>query len=978
MQLFQPTATYTTHELAYNLLPIGKGLFLAEAFIAAIGKMGSVTYMIQKVQQKNVASFGFDITPNRKEIFSIINDLQAKNLEKKYNPPRRRPKSLLELLEDPDLKKKITQQVQQQVDRFLTLVKAENGILCMDVQKKVRIDDVRLRFAKAELQAHASFKRTPNGMEYQLQLGEEGAIFQINQRNVAVLCNEPAWVTVSNRVYQVAHINGNMLKPFIKKKKVQVPEKHIRTYFNFIKKVATKINIEAEGFAVVEERQLQSCELQLQQNIFDKSFGIQAKMIYPSHAFYWQDSKEQRVGVDFSDPKAISIRKVYRDQAAEKVFVQKLKALDLIVGTDNLFRPQGEVTTWYLPEWLLQRQQALRKAGFTIKNLKIDGSEVIAAIPKVTFGLNKGNDWLDIHGVVTVGKFEFPFLKLANHIRENDPLYRLPDGTYFLIPQEWLTKYKGLVEFAKNKEGNLRLSKSQFPLLKDLAIEGWDDKQEEEEDTFSPSQYLKATLRPYQLEGAKWLVRHHRNEFGACLADDMGLGKTLQTITLLLYAKEERQQNATQPSTKKAVQGGLFEDTPTDNFNTPLQALVVLPASLVYNWEHEIRKFAPTLSTYKHMGAKRHKDIRLIQNFDVILTTYQTALRDVATLEQLDLEYIVLDESQYIKNKDSKIFKAINKLPSRHRVSLSGTPIENSLSDLWAQMQFINPDLLRSFRFFKQEFITPIEKQGDEEKTERLRTLIQPFLLRRTKEMVAKDLPDLTEQVFYSEMTKEQKKLYEKEKAAARNYLLENYDATNFKFHSIVLTTLNKLRQIANDPRLVRPDYTGGAGKFADVMEQLAVLEKGEHKTLLFSTYVKHLELYEAQFLDNHTHYSKLIGSFSKNQRQQNIDKFEKDAKVKHFLISLKAGGTGLNLTAAEYVFILDPWYNPSAERQAIARAHRIGQTKNVMAIKFITKGTIEEKILKMQEKKAQLVEDIIESRARAKFTKRDIEFLLE
>ena len=480
------------------------------------------------------------------------------------------------------------------------------------------------------------------------------------------------------------------------------------------------------------------------------------------------------------------------------------------------------------------------------------------------------------------------------------------------------------------------------------------------------------------------MLGHYKNDLGACLADDMGLGKTLETIAVLLHAKEQKSNKsatdklATRNPQPATPQLDLFQTiTYPNDIYQPLRAIIILPASLVFNWEREIKKFAPSLMVYKHVGPKRHQTVKLVSSFDVILTTYHTALRDIDLLKMIEFTYIVLDESQQIKNKDSKIFKATNQLQGDHKISLSGTPIENSLSDLWAQMQFINPDLLGGFRFFKEEFIKPIEKLQDEDKKEQLKKLIQPYLLRRTKESVAKDLPELTTKVFYSTMTAEQKKLYEKEKSAARNFLLDNFDATDGKYQFKVLSSLTKLRQLANHPVLTKADYQKEAGKFQDVLEHLEVIHKGGHKTLLFSSFVKHLDLFKNHFEKNNQSFYRLTGQLSQQERKKQIDQFESDAAIQSFLISIKAGGTGLNLTAADYVFILDPWWNPSIEKQAIARAHRIGQNNQVFAIKFITKDSIEEKILKLQEKKARLAEEIIEGKGSMAFSKDEIKFLL-
>ena len=492
-----------------------------------------------------------------------------------------------------------------------------------------------------------------------------------------------------------------------------------------------------------------------------------------------------------------------------------------------------------------------------------------------------------------------------------------------------------------------------------------------------PGKKLKADLRPYQLEGVRWLIKLYRNGLGACLADDMGLGKTLQTISVLLYAKEQKAAAPDPAATGNQLD--LFATSAGDEeFLQALNALIVLPASLVFNWEAEIKKFAPTLSIYKHVGQRRYTDIRLLRRFDVILTTYQTALRDEELLGQMEFEYIILDESQQIKNRESKIFHSVHDLRGKHRVSLSGTPIENSLSDLWAQMQFINPDLLGNYSFFKREFITPIERHQVEDKKLRLRNLVAPYMLRRTKEEVAKDLPPLTTQVFYSEMTPEQKKLYEREKSAARNFLLENYDANSPQYRILVLQSLTKLRQLVNHPRLVSEEYTKESGKFNDILEQWDTIRRSNHKALFFSSFVQYLSLFREEFEQRKQQFSWLTGDLTANKRVEEIKKFEANPEVQSFLISIKSGGTGLNLTAADYVFILDPWWNPTTEQQAIARAHRIGQDKNVIAIKFITKDSIEEKILKLQDKKSKLAEDIIENVNRAEFSRGDIEFLLE
>lgn len=316
-------------------------------------------------------------------------------------------------------------------------------------------------------------------------------------------------------------------------------------------------------------------------------------------------------------------------------------------------------------------------------------------------------------------------------------------------------------------------------------------------------------------------------------------------------------------------------------------------------------------------------------------------------------------------------------MPTRHKLSLSGTPIENSLSDLWAQMFFINPGLLGSYGEFQKHYLLPIERQQDERQKESLRELVKPYLLRRTKEEVAKDLPPLTERIYYSEMTEDQSKLYEAEKSRARNFLLEQYSRNNTQYFMLVQQTLMRLRQIVNHPRMINPEYDKQSGKFQDILEEWDVIQRSGHKVLFFSSFVTYLNYFKEIWDAQNRPYSWLTGDLSSKNRKAEVEKFQNDPKVQTFFISIKAGGTGLNLTAADYVFILDPWWNPFVEKQAIARAHRIGQDKNVISLKFITRNSIEEKILNLQVRKKQLAADIIEQTENGHFSQEDLAYLL-
>ncbi len=358
------------------------------------------------------------------------------------------------------------------------------------------------------------------------------------------------------------------------------------------------------------------------------------------------------------------------------------------------------------------------------------------------------------------------------------------------------------------------------------------------------------------------------------------------------------------------------------------------------------------------------------------MTTYQTAVLDLEILKKQTFTYVILDESQQIRNKNSKVFKALHTLHTKYKISLSGTPIENSLSDLWSQMEFINPKILGSYAFFKEHFQTPIEKLRDAQTIQNLKTLVDPFILRRTKEQVAPDLPELIEKVHYSEMSVEQAKVFEREKSAARNHLL-GLDKSGGQYKMHVLASLTKLRQIANHPKLADENYTDESGKFDDITSQIQTIVRSNHKVLVFSSFKAHLQLVSTWLEGENIPYVLLTGDHSSDQRQDAVHAFQENEGIQVFLISIKAGGTGLNLTAADYVFILDPWWNPFVERQAIARAHRIGQQNNVMVTRFISKNSIEEKILLLQESKKSLSSDIIDLAEMPDLSEDNLELLL-
>ena len=440
-------------------------------------------------------------------------------------------------------------------------------------------------------------------------------------------------------------------------------------------------------------------------------------------------------------------------------------------------------------------------------------------------------------------------------------------------------------------------------------------------------------------------------KWGGCLADDMGLGKTIQVLTFL-----QSQINRKPKQTN----------------------LVVAPTTLVFNWLREIEKFCPEMEVYLHQGLDRKRDKKVFKKHSLVLTSYGIMSNDIEFLSDFQFNYVVLDESQAIKNPAAKRYKAACLLKAKNRIVLTGTPIENNTFDLYAQMNFLNRGILGSVQLFKEQFSNPIDKEGDEIKIELLKKMVYPFILRRTKELVAKELPPKTEDILYCELDKGQRKVYEAFKTEYRKKVLGKIEESGLAKSGIyVLEGMLKLRQICDSPAILsnEEDYGNESVKIEELVRHIEE-KTGQHKILVFSQFVTMLQLIKQELDSREINYEYLDGST--RDRQACVDRFQTDDKCRVFLISLKAGGVGLNLTEADYVFLVDPWWNPQVEVQAIDRTHRIGQTKKVFAYKMICKDTIEEKVLKLQEKKKSIAKDLISSEKSfvKNLTKADIEDL--
>ncbi len=454
------------------------------------------------------------------------------------------------------------------------------------------------------------------------------------------------------------------------------------------------------------------------------------------------------------------------------------------------------------------------------------------------------------------------------------------------------------------------------------------------ESDFEVPEHLQGVMRNYQIFGHRWLRTLEKYGFGGILADDMGLGKTLQVISVLSAAKSE------------------------GNAGT---SLVVCPASLIYNWLEELSRFSPELNAVAVAGNQfeRAEIIERIEDYDVAVTSYDLLKRDISVYGKIGFHYEIIDEAQYIKNHSTAAAKSVKVIRSRTRFALTGTPIENRLSELWSIFDYLMPGFLYGYETFRKELEAPIAKKSDPLATEKLKRMTSPFILRRLKSDVLKDLPDKIEEVRYAAFDTQQRRIYDAQVAHMKG-LLEKTDQTTLSKSKIqILAELTRIRQICCDPSLLFEDYSGESAKRLACMELVKSAIEGEHKILLFSQFTSMLELLESDLNAEGISYYKIIGSTPKQERVELVQKFNSDA-TSVFLISLKAGGTGLNLTGADVVIHYDPWWNVAAQNQATDRAHRIGQTKIVSVYRIIVKNSVEEKILELQESKKDLADEIL------------------
>lgn len=818
------------------------------------------------------------------------------------------------------------------------------------------------------------FERNETQTRYQLKVYLHDKELPLFGRSCTIVANDPCLLLYRNQLLAFEKLNAKKLLPFFEKEYVSVPNTIEEKYYSgFILKTIRDYDVEARGFEIFRNEADKRAELVLESNLQLQPV-LTLHFYYGNAKFLMTSGKQTAVSLQRAGDSFV-FRKTKRDRHWEQKIIAQLHDIGLM-EKDGFFSLKGldvlepQNATYHLVGWLSDRGAELKAAGVTLKQ---DASEkkYFTGERQLEVKTKTKGDWFDVYAVVRFGDFTVPFIRLKKYILNDIREFVLPNGEVAVLPDEWFARYKGLLPFGKDTGDAIRFKKHHYTLLEN-AIEHPDKaiKQKflqllraDKQDLGVPKK-LKATLRNYQEEGYRWMYGLYNNGLGGCLADDMGLGKTLQTLTLLLQLKRSKPNAASFSNLQPTPQLDIFSPaTETEEIGQPA-SLIVVPTSLVHNWYNEIQKFTPALKVFSYVGVQRKKVeniAHIAAYYDVIITTYGTLRNDIDLLSRTEFFYLMLDESQSIKNSGSKTYKALMGMRAQHKLVITGTPIENSLSDLWSQMNFLNPGLLGSLTFFKRSFITPIEKHGNEEQQEKLQLMIRPFVLRRTKDEVARDLPPLMEEVRICPLEGKQKKLYVEEKSVIRNTILSAIEKEGInKSQFVVLQGLTRLRQLANHPALFDATIDESSGKYEVVFSMLHDLLAEKHKVLIFSSFVTHLELIETGIKKQGWKYAKLTGQTRK--RETVIRQFQNDPEKRIFLISLKAGGVGLNLTEADYVFILDPWWNPAAENQAINRAHRIGQNKHVFVYRFITENSIEEKIQKLKERKSSLADKFINS----------------
>jgi superfamily II DNA or RNA helicase len=877
-----------------------------------------------------------------REIVTICKSYHDQEILKRFAPKNVTLTAFLAAIPEEVLTKQIRPFIDKKLNEILLSASRHQIPVYGVTDEKILTPAMELRFEEQVPEPWFCFSKEADGSKYILDIKTGDQPVQLRDPGTAVVTDLPCWLLHRNRLIRFRDgFEGRKITPFLAKDFIQVPLSAEKKFFDlFIRKTLRTGQVKAEGFSIHDLKPEKSMELSLELD-WQANPVLVIWFCYGTRRI--MRGKKQIIFTEMKLEKdEYSFFRFSRDAAWETHIFRQCEALGLNVLNDSMFvLPDSSgiknIDLYRLVGWINHHREALEAIPVTLKQ---EGLNFYLGALQHHFSFTSGTDWFDLQALVRFGEFEIPFVQLRHHILDGIREFPLPDGTMAVIPEPWFARYHDLFAFSIVSGQKLKLPRKQFALVASLSLPMDEATQEAVTSLVPPHQISSAApasfrgrLRPYQEHGLAWMKYLRENGFGGCLADDMGLGKTIQTLAMLLEIQQ----------------------------NQPRASLVVMPASLIHNWKNEIRRFAPNLSTMVHTGSDRATSTLLFDSVDLIITTYGVCRNDTELLSGYQFHYIILDEGQMIRNPEALISKSVMSLSAEHRLALTGTPIQNSLTDLWSQMEFLNKGMLGPLADFKRQYLQPSGKELDTSRLDRLRQWVAPFILRRTKAEVEPDLPELTVEYRYCEMTTDQAKRYEIEKSAIRNEILEGIETGNISGTSIqVLRALMRMRQTACHPMLIDPAYQGDSGKLEEVLGYLEILREENQKALIFSSFVEHLKILESRFKESGWKYCKLTGST--RNREEVINEFRQKEDHHFFLISMKAGGVGLNLAEAGYVFILDPWWNLAVEDQAISRAHRIGQSKKVIVYKFISKDTIEEKILLLQQRKQDLAVTLIQS----------------
>ncbi len=964
-------------QLVYSLLNHEYLGYLFESYVIQLDEQGRLTYSHQKISSKNAGEFSSGLQETDYELIRLMDSTHQETVIHHFSKKKVKPADFFPKIYDKETGNK---ELQSEIEGYLErrrsqILECLGGKMLYEIGRDGEPASKQLHLQEEPASILFHFRKNKDNTHYFPTIKHNGKKVDFQYKGSYIICSKPGWLVVEDKLYHFKRsVNGNKLKPFLNKKFIVVPAAMEDTYYEkFIAPLIESFDVYAKGFDIVtdvfnpqpiltitdiaSDSNLSLFEGSSRKVVEVTNVLLELTLEYGQYTFRAGQSNPVSVQLEKNEGNYI-FHRIKKNLDYEKNTVNKLRSSGLPIKTNRITMIKASAF-----QWINDQADIIQALGLIIKQSKTNNKRYFIGKSELSLEVHEKIDWFDIHALVKFGDFEIPFKTIRKYILENKSEIELPNEEIAVIPESWFTEFSGLFAFMKdNEKGEIGLKKHHLSLVQDLennelAKVTLDRKLEklrkfEEMDESPIPANFKGQMRPYQKSGFDWLLFLNKYNFGGCLADDMGLGKTVQTLALLQTQKDQSPDST---------------------------SLLVMPTSLIYNWEVEAKKFTPKLKVHVYAGTHRNKDASLFKNYDIILVSYGIVRLDIEELQKFYFNYVILDESQAIKNPESIISKSVRKLYSKHRLILTGTPIENSTLDLWSQMSFINPGLLGNKNFFRDEFLFPIEKNHDIHKSNRLYSIIKPFILRREKGQVATELPEKVENVKYVTMTTMQEERYEETKSFYRNKIMEEIEQHGVnKSQMVLIQGLTKLRQIANHPLLVDEDYEGDSGKLNDITHMIhPAINKG-HKILIFSQFVKHLKIISDYLFKNKLDFAYLDGST--RDRQEQVERFQQESDLQLFLISLKAGGLGLNLTKADYVFLSDPWWNPAIEAQAIDRAHRIGQENRVFTYKFITKNTVEEKILQLQQRKLRLVSDLInlEEGVVKNLTREDINSLLE